>query len=103
MKANANAAEWERFYKSQNQHVYHDRHWLWQVLPEVFPVPPGRDASEIYSSVYYCPKCHKVQRIGGCSAEEGDKTNRISGSLDKSSDACVHQSHEENRDKVKSS
>lgn len=37
--------------------MYHDRHWLWQIMPEIFPLPPGRSYAECYTKVYSCPVC----------------------------------------------
>lgn len=48
---------WDDFYNKHQQKMYQDRHWLWQIFPEVFPLPPGRSYAECYSQICSCHVC----------------------------------------------
>ncbi|KAH0573696.1 Methyltransferase-like protein [Spironucleus salmonicida] len=53
---------WERFFKTQ-KHPYQDRHWLWILIPELFPVPAHRSSEEILCKTFACAQCAKLYEI----------------------------------------
>lgn len=55
------SSNWNKFYENHRTGMYQDRHWLWQIFPELFPLPPGREYKECYCHTLCCCKCGTKQ------------------------------------------
>ncbi|KAH0573695.1 Methyltransferase-like protein [Spironucleus salmonicida] len=47
---------WNAIFSVQH-HPYRDRHWLWQLIPELFPLPPTQEVSFLKTKFFICPIC----------------------------------------------
>lgn len=57
-EASHDSEAWNKFYAKHSNGMYQDRHWLWAVFPELFPIPPHVDPRAI--DAFQCRKfvCH---------------------------------------------
>ncbi|CAL6070623.1 Methyltransferase-like_protein [Hexamita inflata] len=49
--------KWDSFYLAHKTGMYQDRHWLWQIFPEIFPLPPDKSYDECYCEKSCCQHC----------------------------------------------
>lgn len=53
--------EWNQVYTLHKGSLYHDRHWLWAIFPELFPLPPHYKG-ELYTKKFVC-HCGEISSI----------------------------------------
>ncbi|EFO63528.1 Methyltransferase like 2 [Giardia lamblia P15] len=68
-RSSAEAAnEWNHVYAQHKGSLYRDRHWLWAIFPEIFPLPPHYKG-DLDTRTFVC-HCGKVTAISSALVNE---------------------------------